>query len=59
MDALLEFMWKSTGVLLLFVIVYQLLLKRLTFFNANRWFLLAGLLASIVFPFVEITQRFM
>jgi hypothetical protein len=56
MDALLEFMWKSTGVLLLFVIVYQLLLKRLTFFNANRWFLLAGLLASIVFPFVEITQ---
>ncbi|MDP5101829.1 MAG: hypothetical protein NWQ09_10915, partial [Nonlabens sp.] len=56
MDALLEFMWKSTGVLLLFVIVYQLLLKRLTFFNANRWFLLAGLLASVVFPFIEITQ---
>lgn len=56
MDALLEFICKSTGVLLLFVIVYQLLLKRLTFFNANRWFLLAGLLASVVFPFIEITQ---
>lgn len=56
METLIEYALKSAGVLLLFVAVYHLLLKRLTFFNANRWFLLAGLLASVVFPLVEITQ---
>ncbi|WP_124979833.1 M56 family metallopeptidase [Nonlabens xiamenensis] len=53
---LLEYLLKSAGVLSIFVLVYQLLLRKLTFFKANRLFLLFGLLASIFFPLIEITQ---
>ena len=50
------YLLKSAGVLSIFVIIYHLLLRRLTFFKANRFFLLFGLLASITFPLIEITQ---
>ena len=56
MEAVLEYLLKSAGVLSLFVLVYHFLLRRLTFFNTNRWFLLAGIAASIIFPLIEITQ---
>ncbi|WP_405371133.1 M56 family metallopeptidase [Nonlabens sp. Asnod2-A12] len=56
METAIEYLLKSAGVLSIFVLVYHFLLRRLTFFNANRWFLLAGIAASILFPLVEITQ---
>ncbi len=56
METAIEYLLKSGGVLSIFVLVYHFLLRRLTFFNANRWFLLAGIAASILFPLVEITQ---
>ena len=56
MESIIEYLLKSAGVLSIFVLVYHFLLRRLTFFNANRWFLLAGILASIIFPLIEITQ---
>ncbi|AUC79441.1 hypothetical protein CW736_08670 [Nonlabens sp. MB-3u-79] len=56
MEAVLEYLLKSAGVLSLFVLIYHFLLRRLTFFNTNRWFLLAGIAASILFPLIEITQ---
>ncbi|QJP34801.1 TonB-dependent receptor plug domain-containing protein [Nonlabens sp. Ci31] len=56
METALEYLLKSAGVLSIFVLIYHFLLRRLTFFNTNRWFLLSGIVASILFPFVEITQ---
>ncbi|MEN8898623.1 MAG: M56 family metallopeptidase, partial [Nonlabens sp.] len=56
MEAIVDYLLKSAGVLSIFVLVYHFLLRRLTFFNANRWFLLAGIAASILFPLIEITQ---
>ncbi|MFT7118576.1 MAG: bla regulator protein BlaR1 [Flavobacteriales bacterium] len=56
MEAVLEYILKSAGVLSTFVLIYHFLLRRLTFFNTNRWFLLAGIAASILFPLIEITQ---
>ncbi len=56
MEELATYLLKSAAVLAVFVLIYHFLLRRLTFFRANRFFLLFGLLASIVFPLIEITQ---
>lgn len=56
MESIIEYLLKSAGVLSIFVLVYHFLLRRLTFFNTNRWFLLAGIIASVIFPLIEITQ---
>lgn len=56
MEELFIYLLKSAGVLSIFVGVYHLLLRRLTFFKSNRFFLLFGLVASIAFPLIEITQ---
>nr|WP_299384598.1 M56 family metallopeptidase [Allomuricauda sp.] len=47
---------KSCGVLLLFMGCYLMFLKRETFFNGNRWFLLAGVIFSIVAPYITFTH---
>ena len=52
---LLNYIISSGGILLVFFLVYQLLLRRDTFFMANRHFLLAGIIAAVVFPFIEFT----
>ncbi len=56
----MEFSWvyltKVSGILALFLVVYQIFLKRETFFVANRHFLLAGILGSFVLPFLEIKR---
>ena len=36
-----------------FCLLYQLLLRKLTFFSLNRWYLLVTLLISISFPFIK------
>ncbi|MGJ8684092.1 MAG: M56 family metallopeptidase [Nonlabens sp.] len=56
MEQFVEYFLKSAGVLSIFVLVYHFLLRRLTFFQANRWFLIGGIIASMTFPLVEITQ---
>jgi TonB-dependent SusC/RagA subfamily outer membrane receptor len=56
MEELAIYLLKSAGVLAVFILIYHFLLRRLTFFQSNRWFLLFGLFASIVFPLIEITQ---
>ncbi|MEO9889413.1 M56 family metallopeptidase, partial [Nonlabens ulvanivorans] len=56
MEAVIEYLLKSAGVLSIFVFTYHFLLRRLTFFQANRWFLFLGIIASIAFPLIEITQ---
>ncbi|MFB3386824.1 M56 family metallopeptidase [Flavobacterium sp. LAR06] len=56
MEAFFTFIAKSSGLLVLFYCAYFLLLRKETFFNSNRWFLLAGLITSVVLPFVVYTK---
>ncbi len=56
MEAVLIYLAKASGILTLFFGVYQLFLKRETFFEANRHFLLVGILSAFAFPFLEIKR---
>ena len=47
---------KTSGLVGLFYFAYLLLLRKETFFNANRWFLLLGLITSSVLPLFFITK---
>ncbi|MEZ4792775.1 MAG: M56 family metallopeptidase [Gelidibacter sp.] len=50
----MDYVWKSSVIIALFYLCYQLFLQRETFFVGNRWFLLLGLVASIVVPLIVI-----
>ncbi len=52
MENLLEYIVKSSGLIAAFFLAYTLLLRKETFFRGNRWFLLLGLLTSVVLPLV-------
>ena len=56
MEALFIFIAKSSGLLVLFYFAYFFLLRKETFFNSNRWFLIAGLLTSVILPLVVYTE---
>ncbi|TRX32222.1 M56 family metallopeptidase [Flavobacterium sp. ZT3R18] len=55
METLFIYIAKSSGLIGMFYIAYYLLLRKETFFTANRWFLLAGLLTSVILPWVVFT----
>jgi hypothetical protein len=46
---------KSSGLIAFFYIAYYFLLRKETFFNANRWYLLAGLFTSVILPWIVFT----
>ncbi len=52
MENLLEYILKSSGIIAVFFLAYTLLLRKETFFKTNRWFLLVGLLTSVLLPLV-------
>lgn len=56
MEALVPYLLKSSGILFLFYGCYQIFLRKETLFSCNRWFLLFGLLASMLLPFVYFTK---
>ena len=56
MESIFEILLKSSSILLLFLLSYHLFLKKETFFMSNRFFLIMGLAASFVLPFVTITK---
>ncbi|WP_343694223.1 M56 family metallopeptidase [Flavobacterium sp.] len=56
MEALFTFIIKSSGLIALFYFAYFFLLRKETFFNSSRWFLLAGLITSVILPFVVYTK---
>ncbi|WP_350287389.1 peptidoglycan DD-metalloendopeptidase family protein [uncultured Croceitalea sp.] len=56
MEALFVHLLKSSGILLLFLLSYLILLKKETFFTGNRTFLVIGLLSSLLVPFINITK---
>ncbi len=52
-----EYLLKVSGCLMVFAAIYQILLKNLTFFKWNRFFLLGSLCLSLVIPAVKIELR--
>ncbi|MFW0735941.1 M56 family metallopeptidase [Flavobacterium sp. T12S277] len=56
MEAIFIFIAKSSGLLVLFYVAYYFLLRKETFFNSSRWFLLAGLITSVILPFLVYTK---
>ncbi|MBN8641475.1 MAG: hypothetical protein J0L86_06640 [Flavobacteriales bacterium] len=50
METLFIYFIKSSALITLFFLVYHFLLRKETFFNTNRWFLLIGLAISAVLP---------
>ena len=47
---------KSSSILLLFLLSYYLFLRKETFFNSNRIFLIVGILISLTLPFVTFSK---
>ena len=58
MPSLFLFLIKINAVLLLFAIAYFLVLRRLTFYTINRYFLLIGIVFSSLYPFIDLTTLF-
>ena len=56
METLFIYLIKSSGLIGMFYLAYYFLLRKETFFNSNRWFLLAGLISSVVLPLVVFTK---
>nr|WP_299070061.1 M56 family peptidase [uncultured Allomuricauda sp.] len=55
MEAFLIYLLKSAGVLTLFFGCYYLFLRKETLFTANRWFLVIGLVTSVILPSMNLT----
>ncbi|MEW5675723.1 M56 family metallopeptidase [Flavobacterium enshiense] len=56
MEAFGIYLLKVSALMGVFYVAYLLFLRKETFFNSNRWFLLAGLVTSMVLPFVTYTK---
>ena len=56
METLFIYLVKSSGLLAVFFLSYHIMLRKETFFTSNRWFLLAGLITSVVLPLVVFTK---
>lgn len=50
----MEYLLKSSVIIILFYLCYKLFLQRETFFTSNRWFLITGLFTAIAIPFIVI-----
>ncbi|WET02650.1 M56 family metallopeptidase [Flavobacterium sp. YJ01] len=56
MEAIFIYIAKSGFLMLMFYCAYYFLLRKETFFNSNRWFLLSGLVVSAVLPLLTYTK---
>lgn len=56
MEAFLLYLLKSAGLVISFYMAYLLLLRKETYFQSNRWFLMSGLLLSVFLPFFTYTR---
>ena len=52
MEAIFIYLLKSGALIAVFLAAYYFLLRKETFFKSNRWFLLFGLVTSVVLPLV-------
>jgi hypothetical protein len=51
MDQLFTYLLKSSGLIAMFYLAYHFMVRKETFFSGNRWFLMTGLLTSLLLPF--------
>lgn len=56
MESFLIYLLKSSGIVLIFLLCYAVMLQKETSFKANRIFLILGLLLALVLPYVTITK---
>ena len=54
---LLIYLCKSAAILAMFYAVYIAVLRKDTFFSANRHYLISGILAAIILPLIQFTKR--
>ena len=52
METIIFYLIKSSALIAVFFMAYYFLLRKETFFQSNRWFLLFGLIASLVLPLI-------
>jgi hypothetical protein len=50
METIFIYFLKSSGLIITFFAAYYFLLRKETFFTSNRWFLLSGLILSVILP---------
>jgi len=56
MEAVFIYIAKASSLMLMFYFAYFFLLRKETFFNSNRWFLLSGLIISVILPLLSFTK---
>jgi len=56
MENLLIYFLKANGLIILFYLMYVLFLRKETFFVANRWYLISGLILSLILPLITFTK---
>ncbi|MEB8344724.1 M56 family metallopeptidase [Flavobacteriaceae bacterium KMM 6898] len=56
MEPFLLYLLKSSGIVLLFLLCYAVMLQKETSFKANRIFLISGLFIALVLPYMTITK---
>ena len=56
MENALLYILKVNGLLVVFYFAYYVFLRKETFFQSNRWFLLLGIVSSFIFPLISFTN---
>ncbi len=56
MENYLLYFAKVNGLIILFYLLYLVLLRKETFYVSNRWYLLMGLVTSIILPLITFTK---
>ena len=56
METLFIYLLKSSGLIALFYLSYHFLVRKETFFNSSRWFLVTGLFTSLLLPLFSIKK---
>ncbi|MCL9770086.1 M56 family metallopeptidase [Flavobacterium sp. HXWNR69] len=56
MENLLLYFVKANGLIILFYLMYVLFLRKETFFTTNRWYLISGLVLSLILPLITFTK---
>lgn len=56
MENLLIYFLKANGLIILFYLMYVVFLRKETFFVSNRWYMIIGLILSLVLPLITFTK---
>lgn len=56
MHPFLEYLLKANLLLVFFVLFYSILLKKETFYQLNRWYLIGSIIVSAIAPFISFTK---